>query len=170
MAESSDQVRVYAGIGGNVGNPARTMCKAARTLDGEEGIEVVAGSPMYRNPPIGPQDQPHFLNAVLALSVTLTPEALLDRFLAVERDFGRVRDIPWGPRTLDLDILTYGDHVIDVPGLTIPHAHMLKRSFVMIPLADLRPDDCHPTEGKSYRDLAATVGREDLERVDVSLF
>ena len=118
---------------------------------------------------MGPQDQPHFYNAVLELFVELSPRALLERFLAIEEEFGRVRDIRWGPRTLDLDILIYGTLCVDEPGLTIPHPHMLERSFVLTPLADLYPQDIHPVANKSYLDLAAAVGRENLERVDASL-
>ena len=87
----------------------------------------------------------------------------------VENEFGRVRDIRWGPRTLDLDILTYDECVIGEPGLTVPHARMLERPFVLVPLADLHPCYNHPTDRRAYKDLAKLVGREGLDRVDLLL-
>ena len=119
---------------------------------------------------MGPQDQPDYLNAVIELEVLLSPQDLLSLFLAVEMEFGRVRAIRWGPRTLDLDILTYGDRIVDEPGLTIPHPHMHERPFVLVPLADLNPHAVHPVLNQSYCDMAEHVGREGLDRVDVSLF
>ena len=169
MTDQKGATQVFAGIGANVGDPALTLREAVRRLEGEGGIRVVAASPVYRNPPMGPQDQPHFLNAVLEMSVEISPQELLKRFLAIELEFGRVRDIRWGPRTLDLDILVYGDVRVDEPGLTIPHPHMLERSFVLTPLADLHPQDLHPVTNQPYLELANAAGRENLERVDVSL-
>lgn len=145
------------------------MRAAVVRLNGEEGVEVLAASPVYRNPPVGPQDQPDFLNAVLELDVRQSPQALLASFLNIEQSLGRVRDVRWGPRTLDLDILLFGDLVLDEPGLTIPHPHMLDRSFVLVPLADLIPRERHPVSRQTYLDLANAVGRTNLERVDVSL-
>lgn len=161
--------RAFAGIGANLGDAADTLRRAVANLGGGPGIRVVAASSVYRNPPVGPQDQPDFLNAVLELAVTLEPRDLLDRFLAVEQSFGRVRKVRWGPRTLDLDILLYGDRRVDEPGLTIPHPHMLERPFVLVPLADLFPQGRHPAASRSYGDLAGAVDRSTLTRVDVHL-
>ena len=169
LDETSEGVLVFAGMGANLGDPELTLRRAAERLGREKGLQVIAASPIYKSPPVGPQDQPHYLNAVLELRVTLSPQALLASFLGVEKEFGRVRDIRWGPRTLDLDILTYDDQVIDEPGLTVPHSHMLERSFVIVPLADLNPSRKHPTDRRTYRDLADLVGNRDLIRVDVSL-
>jgi 2-amino-4-hydroxy-6-hydroxymethyldihydropteridine diphosphokinase len=156
-------------MGANIGDPAQTLQDAVHRLSRKKGLRVVATSPVYRSPPVGPQDQPNYLNAVLELRVTLSPHALLASFLGVEKEFGRVRDIRWGPRTLDLDILTYDKCVIDEPGLTVPHAHMLERSFVLVPLADLHPCYSHPTDRRTYQDLAKLVGRKGLDRVDLLL-
>lgn len=164
-----EPVRVFAGIGGNVGDSARTLKAAVSRIERESGVRITAASPVYRNPPVGPQDQPDYLNAVVELEVQLSPQDLLSRFLAIEAEFGRVRVIRWGPRTLDLDILTYGDRVVDEPGLTIPHPHMHERSFVLVPLADLNPHAVHPVLNRRYCDMAEHVGREGLDRVDVSL-
>ena len=158
---------VFAGMGANMGDPGLTLRRAAERLGQVKGLQLVAASPIYQSPPVGPQDQPHYLNAVLELRVTLSPQALLTSFLGVEKEFGRVRDIRWGPRTLDLDILTYDDQVIDEPGLTVPHSHMLERPFVLVPLADLKPSKKHPTDGRTYRDLADLIDSKDLVRVDV---
>ena len=164
-----EPVRVFAGIGGNVGDTAHTLSAAVARIERESSVRVLASSPVYRNPPVGPQGQPDYLNAVIELEVLLSPQDLLSLFLAVEMEFGRVRAIRWGPRTLDLDILTYGDRIVDEPGLTIPHPHMHERSFVLIPLADLHPHAVHPLLNRSYCDMAEQVGREGLDRVDVSL-
>jgi 2-amino-4-hydroxy-6-hydroxymethyldihydropteridine diphosphokinase len=169
LSEVDQGALVFAGVGANICDPAQTLQDAVRRLGHENGLRVVAASPVYRSPPVGPQDQPHYLNAVLELRVTLAPRALLESFLGVEREFGRVRDIRWGPRTLDLDILTYDDRVIDEPGLTIPHSHMLERPFVLVPLADLRPNQNHPTDRRTYQDLAHVVGREGMDKLDLLL-
>ena len=152
-----------------MGDALRTLRDAVLRIDREPDVRVVAASPVYGNPPVGPPDQPDYVNAVIELEVRLAPQDLLTLFLAVEREFGRVRGIRWGPRTLDLDILTYGDRVVEEPGLTIPHPHMHKRSFVLVPLADLNPHAFHPLLKRSYYDLAERIGREGLDRVDVSL-
>ncbi|HAA75799.1 TPA: 2-amino-4-hydroxy-6-hydroxymethyldihydropteridine diphosphokinase [Candidatus Latescibacteria bacterium] len=165
----ADPTRAYVQLGANVGDPATTLQEAVARLDREPGIRVREASPVYRNPPMGPQDQPDYLNAVVALDVDLRPRALLDRCLDIEREFGRVRDIRWGPRTLDLDIVLFGSEIVDEPGLTIPHPRMLERSFVLLPLADLHPEGVHPLTQSTFLHLANTVGREDLVRVDVSL-
>jgi 2-amino-4-hydroxy-6-hydroxymethyldihydropteridine diphosphokinase len=165
-----EPAQVFAGIGGNVGDTAHTLSAAVARIERESSVRVLASSPVYRNPPVGPQDQPDYLNAVIELEVLLSPQDLLSLFLAVEMEFGRVRAIRWGPRTLDLDILTYGDRIVDEPGLTIPHPHMHERPFVLVPLADLNPHAVHPVLNQSYCDMAEHVGREGLDRVDVSLF
>ena len=165
-----EPARVFAGIGGNVGDTAHTLSAAVARIERESSVRVLASSPVYRNPPVGPQDQPDYLNAVIELEVLLSPQDLLSLFLAVEMEFGRVRAIRWGSRTLDLDILTYGDRIVDEPGLTIPHPHMHERPFVLVPLADLNPHAVHPVLNQSYCDMAEHVGREGLDRVDVSLF
>ncbi len=169
MGDRDEGIRAYAAIGANIGNPVQTLKDAVQRIADHPGVCVDSASSVYRTPPVGPQDQPHFYNAVLALSTTLGPQDLLKAFLQIEKAFGRVRDVRWGPRTLDLDILIYGDLEIDEPGLTIPHPRMLERSFVLVPLLDLNPSMLHPAENERFEVLAGRLDSQDLERTDVSL-
>ena len=132
--------RAYVGLGANVGDRERTLREAVDALDAEEGIEVAAVSTLRETDPVGVGEQPRFLNGAAELETTLTARELLDRLLAVEQRFGRVR-FPGehGPRTLDLDLLLYGDETIDEPGLAVPHLRMHERRFVLEPLAELAP-------------------------------
>jgi 2-amino-4-hydroxy-6-hydroxymethyldihydropteridine diphosphokinase len=132
--------RAYVGLGANLGDRERTLHAAVDALGAEEGIEVVAVSTLRETDPVGVGDQPRFLNGVAALETTLGARELLDRLLAVEQRFGRVR-VPGehGPRTLDLDLLLYGDETIDEPGLAVPHPRLHERRFVLEPLAELAP-------------------------------
>jgi 2-amino-4-hydroxy-6-hydroxymethyldihydropteridine diphosphokinase len=132
--------RAYVGLGANLGDRERTLRAAVDALGAEEGIEVVAVSTLRETDPVGVGDQPRFLNGVAALETTLGARELLDRLLAVEQRFGRVR-VPGehGPRTLDLDLLLYGDETIDEPGLAVPHPRLHERRFVLEPLAELAP-------------------------------
>ena len=145
------------------------MRQGLNKLDRLDDVDVIRASPVYRNPPMGPQDQPAYLNAVVELTVRTSPHKLLVHFLNVEKALGRVRDVRWGPRTLDLDILTFGIERVDEPGLKIPHTHMLERSFVLIPLADLYPKATHPEDGRTYAELADEIGRDSLERCETTL-
>ncbi len=129
--------RAYIGLGSNLGDREGTMRRAIELL----GDEVVAISTFRKTDPVGYEDQPRFLNAVLALETGLGPRELLDRLLAVELELGRRRDGPrYGPRTIDLDLLVYGDEVVDEPGLHVPHPRLTERRFVLEPLFELDPD------------------------------
>ena len=132
--------RAYVGLGANLGDRERTLRAAVDALDAEAGIEVVAVSTLRETDPVGVGDQPRFLNGVAALETSLGAREFLDRLLAVEQRFGRVR-VPGehGPRTLDLDLLLYGDETIDEPGLAVPHPRLHERRFVLEPLAELAP-------------------------------
>ena len=140
--------RAYVGLGANLGDRERTFREAVDALAGEAGIELVAVSTLRETEPVGVGDQPRFLNGVAELETSLAARALLDRLLAVEQRFGRVR-VPGehGPRTLDLDLLLYGDEAIDEPGLTVPHPRLHERSFVLEPLAELAPGLVVPGRG-----------------------
>jgi 2-amino-4-hydroxy-6-hydroxymethyldihydropteridine diphosphokinase len=140
--------RAYVGLGANLGDRERTLLAAADALAAEEGIEVVSVSTLRETEPVGVGEQPRFLNGAAELETTLTARELLDRLLAVEQRFGRVR-IPGehGPRTLDLDLLLYGDEVIDEQGLTVPHPRLHERRFVLEPLAELAPGLVVPGRG-----------------------
>ena len=141
--------RAYVGLGANLGDRERTLRAAVEALAEEDGIDVVAVSALRETEPVGVGEQPRFLNGAVALDTTLAPRALLERLLAVERRFGRER-VPGehGPRTLDLDLLLYGDETIDEPGLTVPHPRLHERRFVLEPLAELAPDLVVPGRGE----------------------
>jgi 2-amino-4-hydroxy-6-hydroxymethyldihydropteridine diphosphokinase len=132
--------RVYLSLGGNLGDPAKSMGAALRLLDSDARVSVTGVSSLYRTPPWGKLDQPDFLNAAAALSTSLEPHALLDLCLEIERQLKRVREERWGPRLVDLDILTFGDRTIHDSGLDVPHPRMLERAFVLVPLAEIAPD------------------------------
>jgi 2-amino-4-hydroxy-6-hydroxymethyldihydropteridine diphosphokinase len=132
--------RVFVGLGANLGDREGTLHAAVDALAGEEGIEVVAVSTLRETEPVGVGGQPRFLNGVVELETTLAARELLDRLLAVEQRFGRVRvQGEHGPRTLDLDLLLYGGEEIDEPGLVVPHPRLHERRFVLEPLAELAP-------------------------------
>ena len=138
-------VRAYIGLGSNLGDREATLRRALDLL----GDEVVAVSSFRETEPVGYLDQPRFLNAAAALDTELAPRALLDRLLEVERELGRTREGPrFGPRTIDLDLLLYGDRTIDEPGLTVPHPRLAERLFVLEPLAELDPDLDVPGHGR----------------------
>ena len=140
--------RAYVALGANLGDRERTLHEAVDTLAGEAGIEVVAVSTLRETEPVGVGEQPRFLNGAAELETTLTARELLDLLLAVEERFGRVRSPgEHGPRTLDLDLLLYGDEVIDEPELHVPHPRLHERRFVLEPLAELAPGLVVPGRG-----------------------
>jgi len=149
-------VRAYVALGANLGDRENTLRAAIDALGAEPGIGVVAVSELRDTEPVGVGPQP-FLNGVVELETTLAPRVLLDRLLAVEQRFGRVRDAlrPHGPRTLDLDLLLYGDERIDEPGLRVPHPRLHERRFVLEPLAELAPGLVVPDAGSVEVLLAA---------------
>lgn len=157
--------RAYVALGANIGEPQRQVEAGFAALAALPGTRVVARSSLYRSAPVGYADQPDFINAVAAVDTGLEPQALLAALLGIERAHGRVRDFPNAPRTLDLDIVLYGERVIHEPGLTVPHARMLERAFVMLPLAEIAPDANVPGQG-SVRALAARVDASGLVRIE----
>jgi 2-amino-4-hydroxy-6-hydroxymethyldihydropteridine diphosphokinase len=128
------------GLGGNLGDPVHAMATALRQFDAAADCRVEAVSRLYRTPPWGKTDQSFFYNACAAIVTRLSPEALLAFCLAVERDMKRVRLERWGPRTLDIDVLTFNDLRQETPALTLPHPRMTERGFVLMPLADFAPE------------------------------
>jgi len=140
--------RAYVGLGANLGDREGTIRSAVAALGEEEGIEVVAVSTLRDTEPVGVGEQPRYLNGVAALETTLPARRLLERLLEVEQRFGRVR-VPGehGPRTLDLDLLLYGDEAIDEPELHVPHPRLHERRFVLEPLAELAPGLVVPGRG-----------------------
>jgi 2-amino-4-hydroxy-6-hydroxymethyldihydropteridine diphosphokinase len=144
-------VRAFLGLGSNLGDRLANLQRAVDLLDASPGIRVERTSSVYETDPVGPP-QPDYLNAVAEIHTTRTARALLEACLAVEHALGRVRDERWGPRTVDVDVLTYGDDRIDEPGLTVPHPRMHERAFVLIPLRELEPDPPLP-DGRSIDDV-----------------
>lgn len=128
------------GLGGNLGDPRKSMAEALRLLDARTDCEVSAVSRLYRTPPWGKTDQAWFFNACARVETTLDPEALLDACLEIERSMKRVRDERWGPRTLDIDVLTFGGLSKASERLELPHPRMTERGFVLMPLADIAAD------------------------------
>ncbi|MFK0272809.1 2-amino-4-hydroxy-6-hydroxymethyldihydropteridine diphosphokinase [Ensifer sp. NPDC090286] len=128
------------GLGGNLGEPPKAMAEALRLLDARDDCVVEAVSRLYRTPPWGKTDQAWFYNACAKVETTLAPEALLDACLDIERSMKRVRDERWGPRTLDIDVLTFEDVAQSGGRLELPHPRMTERGFVLMPLADFAAD------------------------------
>ncbi|TVP45925.1 MAG: 2-amino-4-hydroxy-6-hydroxymethyldihydropteridine diphosphokinase [Halomonas sp.] len=129
----------YIGLGSNIASPIEQVRQALSELATLPLCRLVASSSIYASRPVGPQDQPDFINAVAALETRLSPLALLDQLQALEQQHRRQRQRHWGPRTLDLDLLLYGDSQINTPRLSVPHPHMTARAFVLAPLAEIAP-------------------------------
>ena len=160
-------IPAYVAFGANLGEPVATLRAAAVALAGRPGVELVAGSPIYRTRPIGPPGQPDYANAVGRVETTLAADALLDVLFAVEADFGRVRDVRWGPRTLDLDLIWYEGEERSDERLTLPHARAHEREFVLRPLVDLDPDLV--LRGRRAGDWLAGLDPQGVEAVGVAL-
>jgi 2-amino-4-hydroxy-6-hydroxymethyldihydropteridine diphosphokinase len=150
--------RVFVGLGANLGDGRATLAQALRDLAALPGTTVVAVSRIYRSAPVDAQG-PDFHNAVAELRTTLAPQPLLLALQALEQAHGRQRPYPHAPRTLDLDLLLYGDRVLGEPALTLPHPRLHARAFVLRPLADVAPDLRHPLLGDLAPHRAATGGQ-----------
>lgn len=154
----------YVGLGSNLDDPAGQLAKALDALAALPDTRLVAVSPRYRNPPLGPPDQPDYLNAVAGLLTRLSPRALLAALQGIEDAQGRRRDGQrWGPRTLDLDLLAYGTVRLESDALTLPHPGIGSRPFVLVPLAEVAPG-LHLPDGRGVAALAAAVDATGLRR------
>jgi 2-amino-4-hydroxy-6-hydroxymethyldihydropteridine diphosphokinase len=153
------------GLGGNLGDVPTTLGSAIQAFCDGKTVRLLARSANYRTPPWGLEEQPPFINACIAVDTDLSPRALLGRAMEVEKAFGRDRKaaIRWGPRTLDIDLLTYGDVELDEPGLTLPHPRMGERAFVLVPLLEIRPDTV--VAGRRLSDALAGLDRTEIERL-----
>jgi 2-amino-4-hydroxy-6-hydroxymethyldihydropteridine diphosphokinase len=148
-------MRAYIGVGANLGDRRATIERAIELLGAAAGVEVVGVSSLRETDPVGFEDQPRFLNGALAVETTLSPRELLQLLLGVERGLGRTRDGPrFGPRTIDLDLLLYGDEQLDEPGLALPHPRLHERRFALEPLAELAPGLEIPGRGSVEQLLA----------------
>lgn len=137
MKEASHSV--FIGLGSNLDQPANQLKQALKLLAQLPDTELLSHSSFYGSKPVGPQDQPDFINAVAQLNTTLSPEILLQQLQAIEQQQGRIKKRHWGERTIDLDILLFGQTEIDTPNLTIPHKEISQRDFVLKPLLELEP-------------------------------
>jgi 2-amino-4-hydroxy-6-hydroxymethyldihydropteridine diphosphokinase len=155
--------RVFVGLGANLGDAVATVSQALQELAAMPGTRLVAASSLYRSAPVGAQG-PDFVNAVAELATTLEPLELLRRLQTTEQAHGRRRPYPNAPRTLDLDLLLYGQRVLEVPGLTLPHPRLQERAFVLEPLAELAPDLRHPLLG-ALAPLLAGLGAQRLDKL-----
>ncbi|WP_076543174.1 2-amino-4-hydroxy-6-hydroxymethyldihydropteridine diphosphokinase [Shewanella sp. UCD-KL21] len=156
--------RVFVALGANLENPEQQLDNAVAAIKDLSQNQHIKLSHYYRSRPMGDVEQPDYVNAVVSFSTTLSPIALLDALQAIENEQGRVRDVRWGPRTLDLDILLYGKQIIDLPRLTVPHYGMKQRSFVLIPLADIAADLVLPCNTK-LQHLITTEMRAELIQI-----
>ncbi len=132
--------RAWLGLGGNIGDPVKSMALALTELDRRDDCDIIAVSKLYKTPPWGKTDQAWFFNSCAALKTTLTPQELLGVYLTIERDMKRVRHERWGPRTIDIDVLAMEGITLAGADLTLPHPRMTTRGFVLVPLNDIAPD------------------------------
>lgn len=166
MAETrvAEGSRAWIGLGSNLGDSLATVQDACDMMADLPGTRLLRRSGWYRSAPMGPQDQDDFINGVAELETLLEPEALLDGLQAIEQAHGRERGRRWGPRTLDLDILLYGERRIDSERLTVPHPGIRQRNFLLYPLRELEPNLDIPGQGR-VDELAAAIGEAGLERL-----
>jgi 2-amino-4-hydroxy-6-hydroxymethyldihydropteridine diphosphokinase len=144
----------YIALGANLGDRARNIAAAVAKLRDTPGVTVMRQSSLIENPAVGgPADSPAFLNGIVEIETTLAPHALLARLLEIERSLGRKRRTKWEPRPIDLDLILYGNAVVDAPELKVPHPLMQERRFVLEPLAELAPDLVHPVLRKTVKSL-----------------
>ncbi|AOY00478.1 2-amino-4-hydroxy-6-hydroxymethyldihydropteridine diphosphokinase [Jeongeupia sp. USM3] len=164
MVDAPSGVTAYIALGANLGDPARQLDAAVDALAAMPGSTLVAVSDYYRSAPVGYADQPDFHNAVARIETTLAAPAVLDALLAIEAGLGRHRSFRNAPRTLDLDLLLYGDATLQLPQLSVPHPRMHERAFVLLPLLEIAPDVVIPGFGPAKDGLAAVAGQA-IERM-----
>lgn len=154
----------YIALGSNQASPLEQVSSALDALAAIPQSRMVATSSFYRTPPLGPQDQPDYLNAAVVLDTDLSAEALLDHTQRIELEHGRVRkEERWGPRTLDLDLMLFGDQVMHTERLTVPHYDMKNRAFMLVPLLEIAPE-CRFPDGQSVAEILARLSQEGITR------
>ncbi len=154
---------IYLGLGTNLGDRLANLQHAIQALP--PAVKVVRASSIYETEPWGYRDQPAFLNQVLEGSTDLSPGALLHHLKGIERKLGRQPTFRYGPRLVDIDILLYGDQVLDLPELTIPHPHLGERAFVLVPLAELAPDLRHPASRRTVREMLSQLDTAGVRKI-----
>jgi 2-amino-4-hydroxy-6-hydroxymethyldihydropteridine diphosphokinase len=153
--------RAFISLGSNVGQKKENIMSAVTELRRTPGVRVERLSSLYETDPVGRTDQPRFLNAVVEIESDLAAEPLLKRLLEIEAALGRVRAERWGPRTIDLDLLLFGQERFSSPALTVPHPRMAERRFVLEPLAELEPDLVLPGDDRTVRERLGLLSREN---------
>lgn len=161
----SKGAEAWIGLGSNLEEPLQQLASAVTALATLPRTTLLGQSPFYRSRPMGPQDQPDFVNGVVLLNTSLSAEALLDELQRVEHLHGRVRERRWGPRTLDLDLLLYGRDTIATERLTVPHPGIAERDFVMRPMLDIDPAASLP-DGRRIDELLALCADNHLQRLN----
>lgn len=144
--------RIFLSLGSNLGDRRANLQRALEKLR-EKEVTIVGRSTFYQTEPLDLLEQPHFLNLVCEVQTTLQPERLLELCLQVETELGRRRELPRGPRTIDIDLLFYGNEVLQTSRLTLPHPRLYQRNFVLVPLQEMAPDFRDPASGKTVRQL-----------------
>lgn len=162
-------INAYIGLGSNLNHPLKQIEQALENLAEHPEIEIEEVSSFYGNPPMGPTDQPDYVNAVANITTTLSPTVLLDFLHSIEQKQHRQRIIKWGPRTIDLDILLYGEQQIDLPNLVVPHPGLMQRVFVVLPLLEIAPNLMLPNQihlknvAEQFDEKLLTIVREKHE-------
>ena len=167
MPGTDPAATAFIGLGSNLADPLVQVRQALVELDSIPGTRVTARSSFYRTSPVGLLEQPEFINAVASVRTTLKPQALLAALFAIENRHGRRRSIRNAPRTLDLDLLLYGEKVLGQEGLSLPHPRLHERAFVLAPLAEIAPDAMVPGRGR-VQDLLARVDCNGVSRIDAA--
>jgi len=167
MTDTSLWVEAYIGLGSNLDEPLRQVLSAADEIARQAKIRDLGLSALYASAPVGPQDQPDYVNAVMRVATQFTPHELLTVLQQIENNHGRVRTRRWGARTLDLDLLLYAEEIIDTADLHVPHPELIHRAFVLYPLADVAPANL-PIPGLGrLADFLATCPFQGLHRIEL---
>lgn len=162
--EHQDWTTAYMGLGSNLGDREGWLAGAIRLLDGHPEVRLTASSAIYETDPVGYVDQPVFLNMALRVETRLPPHKLLAFMMEVEQLLERKREVRWGPRTIDLDLLLYGEYRMDSPDLILPHPRMLERAFVLVPLADVLLSEPGSQAELIRKQLDTLEGKEGVKR------
>lgn len=157
----NNSIQAAIALGSNLGHSEQILTNAITVIDQRPGVHVSARSHFYKTAPVGPP-QPDYINACITVETNLSARALLQRLLSIEGQFGRIRKERWGARSLDLDLIFYGDRIIDAPKLSVPHPRLHERAFVLIPLMDIAPQWQHPVMKRTVKQLTEQLSDQNL--------
>lgn len=169
MTTSTEKRRTVLSLGSNLGDRLDNLQEGIDALFDAPGLEFIALSPVYETKPVGGPEQGDFLNVVIVADSRVAPRSLLERVLNIEESMDRTRDVRWGPRTLDIDIVMMGDVTSDEPELMLPHPRAHERAFVLVPWSDVEPDAALPGRGPVTGLLPSVADQELRRRDDLSL-